>query len=289
MRNSGCNTFASLAVLTAALLLAAPARAVISIGPAGISPLTFDTAPTGTDFRSAYIGGTGATFTNSAQVDAFMAGLNASALTPDFVLATSATPVPSPYAYGFRYNTTGFFLQSRATTQSGSTNNPTSAAVLLMATLQNDTGSAQAGLELSYNTATNDPVAGLVELPGHRVYFSVTGTAGTWQVIPTLSGVETNGRLTVRLNLGSWPGGSPMYLLWFDDNANGANDPGYTIDNMALNPITTFLTQPTNIVVGERQLMSLNASFTGPNLTYQWFHNGSPLTVETSCVNGNNR
>jgi hypothetical protein len=295
MRNTYLKPFLAMTAVGALLTIATFARAAISIGPTGAGPLTFDSQPTGTDFLSAYIGGNGASFTTTAQVDALIIpGLDSTDLDSTFVLATSGTLPPSAYAYSFRYNTSGHFLQSRPTTQSGTNTNPTAAGVLLMATLQNDTGASQSSLVVSYDTTTNSPAVG--ELPGHRVYFSVSGTAGSWQVIPAFSGIETNGRLSATLDLGAWPSGSPMYLIWFDDNANGVNDCDYTIDNLTFSfpaftiPATPMLlSSPTNFAVAERQAAALEVSLPGSNPTYQWFRNGSPVSDLSFCTNGHNR
>src|ERR1051325_964267 len=111
--------FNSVSVLVVLVWVAARANAAISVGSSGAGPLTFDTAPSGTDFLSAYFGGTGASFTSIGQEDAAVATIAASDFGPDFTLAPSAAVPPSTYASGFLYNTTGLYLQSRATTTSG--------------------------------------------------------------------------------------------------------------------------------------------------------------------------
>jgi len=116
--------------------------------------------------------------------------------------------------------------------------------VSLMATLQNDTGADQAALTFSYDLTENNSTAGAVptvvveEVPGHRVYFSLTGAAGSWQVVPEVSSIGTTGTRIGTANLGSWPSGGLMYVLWADDNAaadrNNTNNEegGYLIDNV---------------------------------------------------------
>ena len=262
----------------------------ISVGPSGAGPLTFDTQPTGTDFLSAYYAGDGAAFSTTAQSDTSIASLPASALGPTFVLALATTVPPSAYAYAFRWNTNSHYLQSRPTT-SNAPSATASAAVVLLATLQNDTGSSQSSVTVSYDMGVTDPLVG--ELPGHRVYFSMTGAAQSWQVIPEFSGVETNGRLSAVLNLGSWPSGGTMYLLWFDDNANGVTDPGYTIDNLqvalpASIPVA-LVSSPTNTVADEGQSLALRVGVTGSGLQFQWFHNGAPMANLSYCTNGHDR
>ena len=285
------NVFASLLGIAC---LASSAKAAISVGPDGAGPLTFDTAPGGGDFLSGYFGGTGASFADFGQVDAAVANLAAAVFTPDFVLGTSVTMPPSPFAYAFRHNTTGLFLQSRSTTM-GAAGSPTAAAIVMMATLQNDSGSDQSGIVASYDLGVTDLVAG--ELPGHRVYFSLSGEAGSWQPILELSGIEAAGPLSATLNLGSWPSGSQMFLLWFDDNANGVTDPGYSIDNFTIAlgsgpkvPITIVSqTNLTDRILAERQGLNYSISATGSPIQYQWFHGGLEIENSTNCVDGHNR
>jgi hypothetical protein len=88
-----------------------------------------------------------------------------------------------------------------------------------MATLQNDAGSSQ-GLTVSYRLRVeNLPEATIgEEVPGLRAYFSLSGSPGSWQLIPSLSqGVP--GLFVAELNVGWWAAGARLFLLWADDNA----------------------------------------------------------------------
>src|SRR5262249_54473161 len=109
------------------------------------------------------------------------------------------------------------------------------------------------------------------ELPGHRVYWSLTGAANSWQLIPNLASVGTPGTLVAMVNLGSWPNGSPLYFLWADDNANanrdnaGDEEGGYTIDNVSFSfAVDGFIriSSPTN---------------------GQTFAQGVPITIDASA------
>ncbi|MEY2407377.1 MAG: hypothetical protein QOF48_47 [Verrucomicrobiota bacterium] len=274
--------------LCAVGVLATQAGAAISVGPSGSGQLTFDTAPTGTDFLTAYFNG--GNISTTAEADGAIATVPASAFTAAFVLQTASTVPPNPYAYGFRHNTTGHFIQSRVTTSNAPSVNA-SAGILLLATIQNDTGGPVSTLNVGYDMGVTDPAVG--ELPGHRVYFNVTGAVGNWQVIPEFSGIETNGHLSASLNVGSWASGATMYLLWFDDNANGVTDPGYTIDNLEFSPPMSvpiaLVSSPTNVVVNEGQPLTLRAGVTGSALQFQWYHNNVPMTDISFCTNGHNR
>ena len=278
------NLFHFVATVFGAVTLATRSWAAISVGSSGVGPLPFDAAPTGTDFLRGYFGGGSGSFTTTAGVDAAVRSVPASAFTPAFTLATSATMPPSVYSYGFRYNTTGHFLQSRAaTTSSGATN--TSAAVLLLATLQNDSGAVQSGIDVSYDFGVNNILA--AELPGHRVYWSLTGAGADWQFIPELSGTEVAGRLSAHLNLGSWPAGGLLYLLWFDDNGSGDPDTSYTIDNFSVTlpasiPVE-LVSSPTNTVANEGQTVVMHVDVLGSGLQYQWYHDGASMQDLSVC------
>ena len=143
-------------------------------------------------------------------------------------LPTSATIPPSTFSGGFRYNTAGFWLQSRPTTDA------TNAANVLLATLQNDTGAAATRMTISYDFSTNSWVTGGNTI-GLYVYYSLSGTPGSWIAIPGLSGSEVAGPVTAEVELnGTWAQGSTLYLLWADDNSSTITDPSYMIDNFLL-------------------------------------------------------
>ncbi len=205
--------------LTASLAFgAASARAAISVGPGGSGVLTFNTLPAVGEWSTLAIAGGGASFTNTTALDAAVQLLSASNI--NGTLPATVTLPPNVFAVA-RWNASGHFLQTRP----GGV-----AAVLLMATVQNDTGVAQTCLDLSYDMYVSSPIS--EELPGLRVYCSLTGESNSWQLIPGLSGVETPGSLSAVLELCCWPDDGLLYLLWADDNGDGLTDAGYAIDNV---------------------------------------------------------
>ncbi len=234
--------WSAVALAAAALFIGAshlPAQ--ISVTSGGAGPLTFDTTPAVTEFSTGVLNGNATTFQNTAALDAAVDGLSASSIVRP--LPTSGTVPPSTFSGGFRHNTgAGLYLQSRPTTDG------TNAASVLLATLVNNSGADIAGIELSYTFGINNAVA--TELPGFRVYYSLSGAPGTWSNIAALSDIETAGTQSAIQPLGSWPNGSTMYLLWADDNADGATDPSYTIDNLIITvsggtaPLSVSLTAP---------------------------------------------
>jgi hypothetical protein len=116
----------------------------------------------------------------------------------------------------------------RLTTMPGS-----NAATGIMATLRNDSGVAVDVFNLSFTLTGAGADA---ELPGYVLYYSLTGNAGDWLRIGNLS---TPGPVTSTVPLtSSWADGATLYVLWVDDNANGATDNWYGIDDIKLAPPT---------------------------------------------------
>ena len=205
-------------------------------------------------------------------------------------LPTSGTVPPSTYAGGFRYNTTGLYLQSRPTT--GAAPVGPNAASLLLARLQNDSGATVNSLVIAYDLAEFDTLAG--EIPGHYVYFSLTGAPGSWQPITTLSGQVSGSLSSGSLDLsafGGWAAGATMYVMWADDNANGITDPGHSIDNLVFSSMAapptppSIVVQPVSVTVNEGQVARLSVSAAGTSpLTYQWYLGGSPIAGATAAT-----
>lgn len=97
-----------------------------------------------------------------------------------------------------------------------------------------DGQSVSAAFEVSYDLG-----GGLFspeQVPGFRGYFSLTGEANSWVVIPGLC-TGTTGTVATVISFpefGVWFPGAPLFLLWADDN--GPNSDGYyTIDNFRVN------------------------------------------------------
>lgn len=210
------------------------AQAAISVGPSGSGTLTFNALPAPSDWSTLLNTGASADITDAAGLDAAVQTNVASAI--NMVLGTAATTAPAiNSANTARWNSTALAVQTV----------PTGVGyVSLMATLQNNTGVNQTALTFSYDLTENNSTAGTVptvvveEVPGHRVYFSLTGAAQSWQVVPEVSSIGTSGTKVGTANVGSWPNGGLLYLLWADDNAiadrNNTNNEegGYLIDNV---------------------------------------------------------
>ncbi|HEU0009246.1 MAG TPA: immunoglobulin domain-containing protein [Verrucomicrobiae bacterium] len=273
--------------------LTAGGQAALLVGPAptGTGVQTFDALPAVSDWSTVRVpltGGANTTYTTAAALDAAVIA-NTVAANVNVVLNMSAT-VPVSQNELARWNSTGLWLQTRPTIVD---------YAILMVTLQNDTGGNQTQLTVSYdwNQGNNIPVN--EDIPGHRVFFSMDGSANSWVLIPEFSTFTTSSTaqgLSATLNLGAWAQGSLMYIIWVDDNGpGGQTDPmegGYSIDNFTAIPgppmMPTINTSPTNTTAGERGTVTFTVSASGAT-SYKWFHGATELANGTTCVLGNNR
>jgi hypothetical protein len=225
--------------LGVAAALSLRAGAAISVTGAGAGPFDFSTAPTAADFSTLSIAGGSADLEAVAAMDA--AVVTNAASTVVTALPTAATVPPNADALA-RHNTTGLFLQTRPTGN---------AYTLMMATLVNAAGGTITSFTLAYDFKPNNaPTATPAEaIPGQRVFFSVTGAPGSWQLVPALSGltVDVLGASATISGI-SWPAGANAYILWADDNSQPNEDWGNTIDNLAITGVTTII-EPTTIVI----------------------------------------
>jgi hypothetical protein len=210
--------------------LAVSSSAVILVGPTGTGTLTFDAVPAATEWSGASLAGSDTTIGSTSDMDAAIQLLAASAINQQLG-NDGATP---PGTHGSRpyWSSVLNAIYSRP--------NNTIAGMECMANLQNNTGGSVTNVLVKYDLYVG---AGPVteQLNGHRVYFSLTGLAGSWQVIPALSGVGSIGTnsLSANINLGTWANGASLYLLWADDNASGGTDDEYfAIDNFSVTPVT---------------------------------------------------
>jgi hypothetical protein len=280
-----------LAAAVSSLTTGGQAALLVGPAPTGTGVQTFDTLPAVTDWSTVRVpatGGANTTYTTAAALDAaVIANTVAADVNVLLPTATTSPPAQDPLA---RWNTTFHWLQTRPTG---------SDYAILMVTLQNNSGASQTQLTISYdwNQGNNIPVN--EDIPGHRVFFSLDGSAGSWVLIPELStynNSSTAQSLAATLNLGTWAQGSLMYIIWIDDNGpGGLTDPmegGYTIDNFTAIPggpmVPVVTIDPTNSVVGERGTITLNVAATGAT-SFKWFHGATELANGTTCVLGNNR
>jgi len=127
----------------------------------------------------------------------------------------------------------------------------------LMATLTNGAGGPATGLSLNYDLGlVNNNVTTADEIPGHRIYYNLTGNATDWKGVADKG---FNGNVTTpppavqaqSVNMtfagGTWLPNTTLYVLFLDDN--GANPDGlFTLDNIKFTP--TGVPEPTTIGLG---------------------------------------
>jgi len=236
--------------LTAALACATASYGQISFSSVGTGVKTFDSAPVVADgWSTASFGAAAGTYTTSNGLYTAVQTVAASSVAT--VLPTSGTVPPSLNLLG-RYNTTLQRLQIRPTT---------SDYTVIMATLRNDSGADVPKITIAYQMSamvTNDStIAESPELYGWKVFYSTSGAAGSWNIIPELSlpttGTFTNDLSAVVNIAGLWTANTPLYILWADDNgpssdAAPSREGAYTLDNFSVtSPIIGIaLTSPAN-------------------------------------------
>lgn len=201
-----------------------PLTLTIPVGPAGTGVLTFDAQPR-YEWTTLYLPGSSALIRTTDELDATIQGLAASRITNALPATATLPPSTSTVGMAARWNSRGYFLQTRPAAGSAS---------VLMAVLMNNTGAAQRSLDLGYDMAEYEWIGG--ELRGYRVYYSLTGASNGWHVISALSGIETTATLRTTVTLDHWADGALLYLLWADDNGQTFTDPAYTIDNFSVVP-----------------------------------------------------
>jgi hypothetical protein len=152
------------------------------------------------------------------------------AATVSNVISTTLTTPPSQNASA-RWNQNDRLIQTKPAGNQ---------FTVFMARLVNATGSDVSELMLSYSMGANTSNILYPEpVPGYRVYYSTTGDAGSWQVLPSLCN-SNPGSVTATLPLAAWNPGALLFVLWADDNWITEGDAGYSIDNfMAVIPRTT--------------------------------------------------
>jgi hypothetical protein len=262
-------------LMTAACL--ATARAAISVGPGGSTTFTFPARPTVAEGWSSLGTGSGSgAITDSNGLVTAVQAIPAASVNAE--TGSSGTTPPSE-AEVARFNTTRQFVQIIPTTI---------AATLLMATLQNDTGTDQSSVRIDYLFGNETTGTVTEEVPGQIVFWSLTGNANEWTVIPQLAGDATGPR-SVTFNVGNWPSGAPLYILWADDNAaanrddTGTEEGGYFIDNVFFSPgnvtppLIVTLNSPTNSVLVAPANVVVSATTSGgaaPATSVSFFTNG---------------
>ena len=268
------------------------ATAQLSVGPTGLAAQTFGTLPLVTEWSTLNVlPSASGNITTGAGLDSAVQTNTAASIIAG--LATDAsTPVPAASGSA-QWNSSGFYLQTRPTGNS---------YTLLMATLRNNTGSNIISATINYDlSALVAAGSGIVEeVPGHRAFYSLTGTTGTWVRIPEFdsSSPSNAGPKTATISLGAWATNSNLFLLWADDNGSASGTPplaegSYTIDNFAVKaipgsapmspPVITTQPQSLSVAPGNPATFTVVASGTSP-LVYQWRFNSNNIAGATNST-----
>jgi hypothetical protein len=245
--------------------------AQISVGPAGLAPQTFDSVPVVSQWSTRTLSGAGNTLGNESQLDDAVQANAASQVNSGLTTAAGSPPAASGTALW------GSATRNLITRPTGN------AATLLMATLRNDSGSNVSHITLTYTQSVQSVIT--EELPGHVLYFSLTGAAGSWQKVPALSLSANSGGMSSEIALGSWAPGTALYLLWADDNSTSGTDTAVGIDNFEVTlRFPGIRAQPQDSTVAPGQSLVLNVVASGAQpLSYQWRKGASPIVGATNA------
>jgi hypothetical protein len=253
----------------------------ITIGPSGTSAtVTFDTAPATNEWATRSIGAGSGDYTTTGTLDDAVNSTDVSTISTNF--PTTATVPPANRNALARHNSGGQYLQTFPTGNG---------ATLVLATVTNGTGQAANTFTLTYDLTNPTTATGNEgNLPAHRVYFSLTGQPQSWQPVPAISGLPSPGTRSASFNVGSWPNGAPIYIVWADDNGDG-DDPCWTLDNVIFEaragtiPLSILLTSPAE---GERFAscdtnVVIHATITGIPTTVIYYLDGAELAIRTGA------
>ncbi len=257
-----------------ALFFTSPSRArAAQVGNSGYTN-AFGTAPLAADWSTLSVAGASADLTTPAALDAAVSSITASAVNQAVVTDSAAQMAANAVA---AWSSVGLDLQTRPT---GNAYN------LLMCTLINNLGVNANSATINYDfTVSGTPE----EVNGLRAFYSLTGAAGSWTLIPSFS-VSTSGRLTATLPV-NWAANGPLYILWADDNGAAAPDAENHLDNFFASATpdseipANITSQPTNATVAELQPVSFTVGVGGfPTPTVQWYSNGVALAGATNTA-----
>jgi hypothetical protein len=271
-----------LCALGLALSLPNHATAQMLVGPGGLPPQPFTAAPPVSQWATTNV------TPNSPSAITTPAELDASVLTNTAARVNGAIvangTVPPALGAVAQWNSNGRYLQSRANGNQ---------YTLIKATLRNNSGANLSNITIAYDldvlvapgSSANE------DIPGFRVYYSLTGNAGSWVHIPGLDSpsADFSGPMSATINVGTWAPNANLYLLWADDNGPTSSsapnhEGGYTIDNFSISfQLPNIFTHPQSQIVtpGLPATLSVVAGGAAP-LSYQWQLNSNNIANATN-------
>jgi len=213
---------------------ALPSMGAIFVPLAGTTQ-TFDSVPAVADFSTLAIpfgANNGAAIATVADMDSAISTLSAAAISSPLNV-TTGTPTTNALA---AYNSDQKLITTDPTGNAGNA---------LLVTLNNATGAAQSKFAVTYDLGLVNANVNTAEevTPGHRVYFSTTGAAGSFTPIGNFGylGNATTPPLSPQTQSFTFnaavPNNGTFYLLLADDNGNANPDGINTIDNFKITPV----------------------------------------------------
>jgi len=239
-----------------------------TVGPAGYTN-DFSTRPVAADWATiGRAGGAGDSYEMDADVNA---SITANGVTTQPGSSTGNPPAATGTAI---WSSTGLYVQTR----------PTQVRyVALMAKFINNTGTNATEVAIAYAFTIAD--GSIPEDPGMgiRVYYSLTGLAGSWVNLPALNTTSSvNGRVNMSTTVAmDWGRDSSLYVLWVDDNsaASGSADPANQIDNFSLR-VTAGTPLPVGITLNTPGNNAIFVSSSTISATGTVSFGTAPYTVE---------
>ena len=218
--------------------LTAPAEAAL-VGPSGYAN-DFSARPVASDFStSGGIPGASSDATTADALDTQAQTLAATTLTAQVTDSGTANP-PARLASAQWTSGGSAYLVTRPTGN---------VATVLMATLVNDSGTNCNVFHFEYQYTVVSSSA--EQVPGQRLYYSLSPAAGHWTSLPAVSGLTGSGLVSTNVIMEQgWSNGSTLYLLWADDNSSDSTESAYAIDDFFASayysdlPLSLTLTAP---------------------------------------------
>lgn len=269
-RNHNSLRACCLATLVVTLAYLAPRAGAAVVGPAGYTN-DFSTRPAAADFStsSGGIAGGSADITTAAALDAYVQNVAAGSITTQVTDSSANSPNDPPIRLASAQWTSGgsAYLVTRPTGNR---------ATILMATLVNNTGTNCNVLHLNYQLTVGASYA--EDVPGQRLYYSFSTASNNWKTVPAVSGLNASTLVSADVLLSQiWTNGSPLYLLWADDNSANSTESAYEADNFFVLgyytnlPLSITLTTPADgqqFVSGDGISASVALSGSPTNVSY---------------------
>lgn len=214
----------------------------IPVSATGTGTLTFGTLPAASQWSTFSVPGTNTDIQNSlpADMDTAMSATPQAFVTGGAITASQITTALVSKAA----SSTGVlaYWRSAGTSPQALCTQPTgNSMTLLMGTFKNTSGNTINELAVSYTLGLASVTGVADEIKGHRIYYSLTGAAGSWIAVGNQL-ITTGTTRDVSFLLSStplaWANNALLYLVFADDNGTSP-DGDYTIDNFLMAPPLT--------------------------------------------------